>query len=259
MEAQLRKELEEFRQLHQQAVLDAQQATELAKIAAEETKKAHDQLNLAQQQIDLEKDKYAALELRRAPVTSFHTPVPQTNLSNQIQATVYIDEHTMNTRLHDSLTDLSREFDGRLNEMHQILTNDAVARDDRMLRNVTALLTSSLGRNTSPNVTTGPPGPQNLSSNLAASTVSPSLNLAASTAANLQLPANDYDKAVEVEQRKLINPDTTPTSIRLWLILYDTYSKHPSRLLSMTEAFGEKSLMNLRLMFPDDHIPDDDP
>jgi hypothetical protein len=27
----------------------------------------------------------------------------------------------------------------------------------------------------------------------------------------------------------------------------------------MTEAFGEKSLMNLRLMFPDDHIPDDDP
>ena len=33
--AQLRKELEEFRQLHQQAVLDAQQATELAtKIAS---------------------------------------------------------------------------------------------------------------------------------------------------------------------------------------------------------------------------------
>jgi hypothetical protein len=132
-EAQLRKELEEFRQLHQQAVLDAQQATELAKIAAEETKKAHDQLILAQHQNDLDRNRIAALELRTAPASSFHTPVPQTNLPNQIQAAVTIDEHTMNTRLHDALTDLSREFDGRLNEMHQILTNDAVARDDRML------------------------------------------------------------------------------------------------------------------------------
>ena len=26
----------------------------------------------------------------------------------------------------------------------------------------------------------------------------------------------------------------------------------------MTEAFGEKAIMNLRFMFPDDHIPTDD-
>ena len=64
----------------------------------------------------------------------------------------------------------------------------------------------------------------------------------------------DYDKSVEVEQRKIINPDTTPTSIRLWLILFDIYSKHPNRLLSMTEAFGETALMSLRFMFPDEHM-----
>ena len=38
---QLQKELEEeYRQLHQQAVLDAERSTELAQLATEETKKA---------------------------------------------------------------------------------------------------------------------------------------------------------------------------------------------------------------------------
>jgi hypothetical protein len=95
-----------------------------------------------------------------------------------------------------------------------------------------------------------------------ASTTSQPTTLAASTA-NVQppivLPINDYDKSVEVEQRKLINPETTPNSIRLWLISFETYSKHPNKLLTMTEAFGEKALMNLHFMFPDDHIPNDEP
>ena len=103
-----------------------------------------------------------------------------------------------------------------------------------------------------------PTGNQSL--NLAASTNQP-LILAASTT-NSPIPTvlttNDYDKSVEIEQRKLMNPETTPTSIRLWLILFDTYSKHPTRLLSMTEAFGEKAMTSLRFMFPDDLIPTDD-
>ena len=119
---QLQKELEEYRQLHQQAVLDAERSTELAQIATEETKKAHDQLTMAQHQNDLHMNRIAALELRIAPASSFHTPVPQTNLSNQIQSAVPIDEQTMNTRIIDALTELSREFDGRLNQMHQILS-----------------------------------------------------------------------------------------------------------------------------------------
>ena len=111
-----------------------------------------------------------------------------------------------------------------------------------------------------PNVASISTGQQNPSLNLAASTIQP-LNLAASTTTT-QIPAvlttNDYDKSVEVEQRKLLNPETTPTSIRLWLILFDTYSKHPNKLLSITEAFGDKAIMNLRFMFPDAHIPTDD-
>jgi len=99
----------------------------------------------------------------------------------------------------------------------------------------------------------------NQSLNLAASTNQP-LNLVASTI-NTQistvLTTNDHDKSVENEQRKVVNSETISTSIRLWLI-FDTYSKHPTRLLSMTEAFGEKAMMNLRFMFPDDHIPTDD-
>ena len=87
----------------------------------------------------------------------------------------------MNTRIIDALTELSREFDGRLNQMHQILTDDAVARDDRMLLNVQALITSSLGRNTLPNVATGPSGPQNILPVAPVSTGPPipSFNLAA--------------------------------------------------------------------------------
>jgi len=85
--------------------------------------------------------------------------------------------------------------------------------------------------------------------------------MAANTAVAIPtvLPAHDYDKSFEVEQRKLINPETTPNSIRLWLILFETYSKHPNKLLSMAEAFGEKSLMTLKFMYPDEQIPTDDP
>jgi len=56
------------------------------------------------------------------------------------------------------------------------------------------------------------------SSNLAASTSPASVSsLAASTSPLPAVPSihHDYDKSVEVEQRKLVNPETTPTSIRL--------------------------------------------
>jgi len=151
-----------------------------------------------------------------------------------------------------------------------------------LLQHIQALIASNVGTNVAlvptgphilPTVATVSTGPQNIlpvapvstgppipSFNMAASTTSPMI-LPASTAPvpipNI-LPTNDYDKSVEVEQRKLINPETTPISIRLGLILFETYSKHPNKLLSMTEAFGEKSLMNLKFMYPDDHIPTDD-
>ena len=124
IEQLVEKELEEYRQLHQQAVLDAERSTELAQIATEETKKAHDQLTMAQHQNDLDRNRIAALELRIAPASSFHTPAPQTNLSNHIQSADHIDEQTMKNMIIDALKVQSREFDGRLNQMHQIITEN---------------------------------------------------------------------------------------------------------------------------------------
>ena len=236
-EASLRKELEDTREY-------LTQAQEQATIAQD----------LAQKQSDLDRAKIDDLELalRAASLPSLTSPVPNTNFMPAITGAVPIDEN----RLNDALSAISREFDGRLN----ILTQDANAREDRLLQHITALIGSNVG-NILP-VAPVPTGPQNLSFNMAASTTSQPTTLAASTA-NVQpptvLPITDYDKSVEVEQRKLINPETTPNSIRLWLISFETYSKHPNKLLTMTEAFGEKALLNLHFMFPDDHIPNDEP
>ena len=60
-EADYKKQLEELRELHRQAV--------------EETQKVHDQLTLAHNQKDLDDAEIAALKLRTIPVTSFNTPV----------------------------------------------------------------------------------------------------------------------------------------------------------------------------------------
>jgi len=236
-DASLRKELDELRELFKQAQDQAKIAQDLAQRQSELVKATIDDLELA---------------LRVAPLPSLTSPVPNTNLMPTITGAVPIDEQ----RLNDALSAISREFDGRLN----ILTQDANAREDRLMQHITALIGSNVG-NILP-VVPVPTGPQNLSFNMTASTTSQPTTLAASTA-NVQpptvLPINDYDKSVEVEQRKLINPETTPNSIRLWLISFETYSKHPNKLLTMTEAFGEKALMNLHFMFPDDHIPNDEP
>ena len=65
-----KKELEELRELHRQTVEDMQ--------------KAHDQLTMASNQKDLDNaETIEALKLQ-IPVTSFNTPVPRNNLSNQM-------------------------------------------------------------------------------------------------------------------------------------------------------------------------------
>ena len=65
-----------------------------------------------------------------------------------ITGAVPIDEH----RLNDALRAISREFDGRLNAMHTMLTNDAVTREtnavdreNRLLQHITALIASNVG------------------------------------------------------------------------------------------------------------------
>ena len=163
-EADYKKQLEEFRELHRQAV--------------EDTPKAHDhQLTLAQNQKALDDEEIAALKLRTIPVTSFTTPAPQSNLSNHIQAAVYIDEQ----RLNDALHGFGREFGREIDERLTILTNEAIEREDRMLQHMTALITSSIKNNAAPPSTVPQSIPQN-PSNVAPQPNAPqSINLAAST------------------------------------------------------------------------------
>ena len=128
-EADYKKQIEDLRELHRQAVESAQQA-------AEETLKAHDQLTMAHHAKDLVDAELAALKLQTIPVTSFNTPVPpRNNLSNQIQAAGYIDDQRLEQRLHELVT---------------TLTTEAIEREDRLIHHMTALITSSLNYNAIP-------------------------------------------------------------------------------------------------------------
>jgi len=69
---------------------------------------------------------------------------------------------------------------------------------------------------------------------------------------------NEYDKAVEVDQRKLRDPDLTPVGIRKWKTTYDIYENDPARRMTMAQAFGDASLLCLGMMFPDDTVSKDD-
>ena len=65
---------------------------------------------------------------------------------------------------------------------------------------------------------------------------------------------NEYDKAVEVDQRKLRDPDLTPVVIRKWKTTYDIYANDPARRMTMAQAFGDVSLLCLGMVFPDDTV-----
>jgi len=58
--------------------------------------------------------------------------------------------------------------------------------------------------------------------------------------------------------RKARDPELTPSSIRIWQQLFDTYTQHPTRLMSAIEAFGERSYAALKILYPDDPPPIDE-
>ena len=97
-EAEYKKQLEELRELHRQAV--------------EETQKVHDQLTLAHNQKDLDDAEIAALKLRTIPVTSFNTPVPQTQIYQMRLRSrkLYLQIHQMwpRNRMHHNLSTWQR-------------------------------------------------------------------------------------------------------------------------------------------------------
>ena len=61
---------------------------------------------------------------------------------------------------------------------------------------------------------------------------------------------NDYDKTVEVEQRKLRDPDSTPVAKCKWKLAYDIYATNPNKRMTMAEAFGTIAMRLCSLMSP---------
>ena len=106
---------------------------------------------------------------------------------------------------------------------------------------------------TGPQGVFSPPGPQPFNGLSASSSGGGPNN---STLAATVL--NEYDKAAEVDQRKLRNPELTPTALRKWKLAYNMYASDPHKRMKLSDAFGEESLRYLDLMFSDQPVPLDD-
>ena len=72
----------------------------------------------------------------------------------------------------------------------------------------------------------GLPGPPQSPSN-------PISNVSGGALGNTKGTLNDYDKTVDVEQRKLCDPVLTPAAIRAWKLVFDVYAKNPNRRMTM--------------------------
>jgi hypothetical protein len=149
-----------------------------------------------------------------------------------------LDETKVQQLITNSQTALKNELTNLMDAHVSTLTQLIQAAHPRPLAQPTPLGTASLGTPglTSPSIQHVLGGSQN----------------------NPMVTLNDYDRAVEIEQRKLSDPVLTPAAIRAWKLLFDVYANNPSRRMTMYEAFGKQSIRSLMIMFPERPIPMDD-
>ena len=142
------------------------------------------------------------------------------------------------------------QLDGTM--VQQMIDNSLASLETKIMN----LLTQHLKQNTPGPISAPTPLGATVSSGLSGLLQSPS-NPRGAPSIPIGTP-NDYDKAVEVEQRKLCDPVLTPAAIRAWKLVFDVYAKNPNRRMTMYEAFGTQSMRSLMIMFPDEPIPMDD-
>ena len=141
--------------------------------------------------------------------------------------------------------------------------------ETRLCQMDTRLLTFSQQSTTSPSLSAAPSGSQVSNGQQAVfsppGSTQPPQGTPASTSAggsstptSIAIVLNEYDKAVEVDQRKLRNPELTPIALRKWKLAYNIYASDPHKRMKMSDAFGEESLRCLGLMFSDQTVPLDD-
>ena len=155
----------------------------------------------------IEKEKADADITLLAQTTNTFSPAPAVNLSASINAAAPMDEQQV-TAICDKL-------------LSQMETRLIAAFLRSSTQQSPQQYSSSSAAPSGPQIPTGLlPGafsPPNLKSSQRMSSSAPSSGTSTSNISTVTTTAlNDYDKAVEVDQRKLRDPDLTPTAIRKW-------------------------------------------
>ena len=218
-EEQTNQELDRLRELNRQYQEQVSQTAQLNR----ELQQKVDELEMEQQ--------------IRSSLQSPLSPPPAHNLQAAMSSVAPLDEHKVQQMITNSQNAFEITIKQLLTDTVSTLTNLIQAAPSRPAP-PTPLGTASLGIPGSPS--------SSISNVLGGSQRNPTVTL------------NDYDKAVEIEQRKLSDPVLTPPAIRSWKLLFDVYANNPSRRMTMYEAFGKQSIRSLMIMFPERPIPMND-
>ena len=172
----------------------------------------------------------------RSSLQSPLSPPPAHNLQAAMSSVAILDENKVHQMITDSQDAFRIEIKQLLDNQFSTLTHLIQTALPRPLTSPTPLGTASIGI----------PG-------LPTSSIATVLTGVTSNPTGI---VNGYDKAEEVEQRKLSNPVLTPPAIREWKLSFDVYANNPNRRMSMYEAFGKQALRSVMVMFPE-QIPID--
>ena len=196
---------------------------------AESLLKSNTLVNTLQLRIEeMEREK-----LLRSPLSTPNSPIPAHNLQPALNSVAPMDGALVQQIVDTSIASLETKI---MNLLEQ-----------RLQQHNPTPASTPLGAAFS----SGLPGPPQSPSN-------PISNVSGGAIGTTKGTLNDYDKAVEVEQRKLCDPVLTPATIRAWKLVFDVYAKNPNKRMTMYEAFGTQSMRSLMIMFPDEPIPMDD-
>jgi hypothetical protein len=181
-----------------------------------------DQASQAEQHIrelQQEVDELRMEQQIRSSLQSPLSPTPAQNLQAAMSSVAPLEKHEVQKIITDSQDAFRIEIKQLLDNQFSTLTHLIQSAPSGPLTSPTPLGTASLGIPGLP--------------------ASPIAAVLAGVTSNPTGILNDYDKAVEVEQRKLSNPVLTPPAIREWKLSFDVYANNPNRRMSMYEAFGK--------------------
>jgi hypothetical protein len=217
-----------------------------------EVRELRQRLKEMREEMIVQKDKSLA-ELQLAQSTHSLSPVPVTNLMANINAAAPMDAQQITTLVTTLVSALNSEHLSKIKQEIQAIFQ----------QHSTQQSTTSPGSSASPSGSQVSSGQQAVFSS-PGSTQPPQGTPASTSAGGSNTPTstttvlNEYDKAVEVDQRKLRNPELTPIALRKWRLAYNIYASDPHKRMKMSDAFGEESLRCLGLMFSDQTVPLDD-